>query len=303
MLEQRSESRVASISPVGLQSRISRRALKFGRLAAQKPLGAIAGVFLIIMILAAVFAELVAPYGPYEIDPRNGFLSPSATYLMGTDQIGRDHFSRIVFGARVSLQVGGLAVGIGMTIATLVGATSALVGGRTDAVIQRFSDALQTIPGIILAMALVSVLGPSTLNVMLAITVVIVPFNQRVVRGATLGIKENVYIEAARAVGASETRILFRHILPNVMATVIVLSSLVFGFAILIEAALSFLGLGTPPPTPSWGMMLSSDGRDFMERAPWLTIFPGLAITFAVLAFNLFGDALRDILDPRLRGT
>jgi ABC-type dipeptide/oligopeptide/nickel transport system permease subunit len=138
---------------------------------------------------------------------------------------------------------------------------------------------------------------------MLAITVVIVPFNQRVVRGATLGIKENVYIEAARAVGASETRILFRHILPNVMATVIVLSSLVFGFAILIEAALSFLGLGTPPPTPSWGMMLSSDGRDFMERAPWLTIFPGLAITFAVLAFNLFGDALRDILDPRLRGT
>ncbi|MBI2171718.1 MAG: ABC transporter permease [Chloroflexi bacterium] len=269
----------------------------------RRPLGAISAFFLLVMTFAAVFAEVIAPYGPYQINPIDSFVGPSRSHLFGTDQIGRDVFSRVVFGSRISLQVGIMAVGIGLTTASFVGILSGYIGGRFDTVMQRISDALQTIPGIVLAMALVSILQPSLTNVMFAISFVIIPFNQRVVRSAVLSIKENTYIEAARAIGASRTRIMFAHVLPNVVAPIIVLASILFGFAILTEAGLSFLGLGTPPPTPSWGMMLSGEGRQFMESAPWLSIFPGVAITLAVLAFNLFGDALRDALDPRLRGT
>jgi ABC-type dipeptide/oligopeptide/nickel transport system permease subunit len=271
--------------------------------ARRRPLGAVSAFFLLVMTVAAVFAEVVSPYGPYQINPIDSFVGPSWGHLFGTDQIGRDVFSRVVFGSRISLQVGIMAVGIGLTTASVVGILSGYIGGRFDTVVQRISDAVQTIPGIVLAMALVSILQPSLTNVMFAISIVIIPFNQRVVRSAVLSIKENTYVEAARAIGASRTRIMFAHILPNVVAPIIVLASVLFGFAILTEAGLSFLGLGTPPPTPSWGMMLSGEGRQFMESAPWLSIFPGLAITLAVLAFNLFGDALRDALDPRLRGT
>ncbi|MBI4312666.1 MAG: ABC transporter permease [Chloroflexi bacterium] len=289
--------------PLGWGQRLSdawKAVMTFSR---RKPLGAISGFFLILMAIAAVFAEVVAPYGAYQINPIDSFQGPSVRHFFGTDQIGRDVFSRVVFGSRISMEVGIIAVGIGLTVASFLGILSGYIGGKFDTIVQRISDALQTIPGIILAMALVSILQPSLTNVMFAISFVIIPFNQRVIRSAVLSVKENTYIEAARAIGAGQLRIMFGHVLPNVAAPIIVLASVLFGFAILTEASLSFLGLGTPPPTPSWGMMLSGEGRQFMESAPWLSIFPGLAITLAVLAFNLFGDALRDVLDPRLRGT
>ncbi len=270
--------------------------------ARRQPLGAASALFLIAMTLAAAFPALLTSGGPYAIHPLESFQSPSAHNLAGTDQIGRDVFTRLIYGARISLQVGIMTVGIGLTTASLLGILSGFVGGTFDTIVQRVSDALQTIPGIVLAMALVSLLQPSLTNVMFAISFVIIPFNQRVVRSAVLSIKENPYIEAAKVIGGGRMRIMLVHILPNVVAPIIVLASILFGFAILTEASLSFLGLGTPPPTPSWGMMLS-EGRQFTENAWWLSIFPGLAITLAVLAFNLFGDALRDVLDPRLRGS
>jgi peptide/nickel transport system permease protein len=282
--------------------RLTRAKVQIFRFAKSKPLGAISASYLVLMLLLAVFAGVVTPYGPYDINPVNSLNGPSLSHLMGTDQIGRDLLTRVLYGARISLQVGIMTVGIGLTIASCVGIASGFWGGILDKLIQRVSDALQTLPSIILAMALVSVLSPSLTNVMLAISFAIIPFNQRVVRGATLSVKENTYIDAARAIGAGQFRIMTFHILPNVLGPIIVLASVLFGYAILVEAGLSFLGLGTPPPTPSWGRMLSGDGRQFMEVAPWLTIFPGLAITLAVMAFNLFGDALRDILDPRMRG-
>jgi peptide/nickel transport system permease protein len=272
------------------------------RFVREKPLGAVSGAYLILMIVLALGADIVTPYGPYDIAPLESLQGPSFSHLMGTDQIGRDVLTRVLHGSRISMQVGIMAVGIGLSIASFMGIASGFWGGAFDKVVQRFSDSLQTIPSIILAMAMVSILRPSLTNVMLAISFAIIPFNQRVVRGATLAVKENSYIDAARAIGAGQFRIMRHHILPNVMAPIIVLASVLFGYAILVEAGLSFLGLGTPPPQPSWGMMLSGDGRQFMEVAPWLTIFPGLAITLAVMAFNLFGDAIRDVLDPRLRG-
>ena len=207
-----------------------------------------------------------------------------------------------LYGARLSLWVGLLAVGIGTVSGTLIGLICGYWEGRVDLVLQRFMDALQTIPGLILALAIVSVLKPNTTNAMLAIAVVIIPGNSRIVRGAVLSAKQNPYVEAARALGCGHLRIIASHILPNVTAPILIIASIWLGNAIFIEASLSFLGLGTKPPNPSWGLMLSSTGRAFMEQAPWLAIFPGLAISLAVLGFNLFGDTLRDIWDPKLRG-
>jgi peptide/nickel transport system permease protein len=220
------------------------------------------------------------------------FASPIVTH---------DVFSRIIHGSRISLWVGLLAVGIGTVAGMVIGLASGYWEGPLDLVLQRVMDAIQAIPGLILALAIVSVLRPSTTNAMLAIAMVIVPGNSRIVRGAVLSAKQNRYVEAAQAMGCRHPRIIAQRILPNVTAPILIIASIWLGNAILIEASLSFLGVGTQPPTPSWGLMLSSTGRAFMEQAPWLAVFPGLAISLTVLAFNLFGDTLRDAWDPKLR--
>jgi peptide/nickel transport system permease protein len=268
----------------------------------RKPLGVGSASIILLIVFAAIFANVLAPYDPLFTHPEIRLAPPSWQHPFGTDDIGRDVFSRIIYGARISLWVGLLAVGIGTVAGTIIGLICGYWEGRLDLILQRFMDALMAIPGLILALAIVSVLTPNTTNAMLAIAVVIIPGNSRIVRGAVLSAKQNPYVEAARALGCGHLRIIASHILPNVTAPILIIASIWLGNAIFIEAALSFLGLGTQPPTPSWGLMLSSTGRAFMEQAPWLAIFPGLAISLAVLGFNLFGDTLRDIWDPKLRG-
>ena len=267
----------------------------------RKPLGAVSAALLTVIVLMAIFADVIAPYDPLETHPEIRLSPPSRAHPFGTDDIGRDVLSRIIHGARISLWVGLLAVGIGTAAGMLIGLVCGYWEGRLDLIMQRLMDAIQAIPGLVLALAIVSVLKPSTTNAMLAIAIVIIPGNSRIVRGAVLSTKQNRYVEAAEALGCRQLHILALHILPNVTAPILIIASIWFGNAILIEATLSFLGLGTQPPTPSWGLMLSSTGRAFMEQAPWLAIFPGLAISLAVLAFNLFGDTLRDAWDPKLR--
>jgi len=277
------------------------RARTLWRALKRKPLGLASASVLLVLVLTAIFADVLAPYDPLAAQPEIRLAPPSRAHLFGTDDIGRDVFSRIIHGARISLWVGLLAVGIGTFAGMIIGLTCGYWEGRLDMMLQRLMDAIQSIPGLMLALAIVSVLKPSTTNAMLAIAVVIIPGNSRIVRGAVLSAKQNRYVEAAEALGCRQPRILVTHILPNVTAPILIIASIWLGNAILIEATLSFLGLGTQPPTPSWGLMLSSTGRAFMEQAPWLAIFPGLAISLAVLGFNLFGDTLRDAWDPKLR--
>ena len=267
----------------------------------RKPLGAASALLVAVIVLTAVFADVLAPYDPIEADPGIRLSPPSKAHPFGTDDIGRDVLSRIIYGCRISMWVGLLAVGIGTAVGMVIGLVCGYWEGRIDMILQRFMDAVQAIPGLVLALAIVSVLKPSTTNAMIAIAMVIIPGNSRIVRGAVLSAKQNRYVEAAQAIGCQHPRILLSHILPNVTAPILVIASIWLGNAILIEATLSFLGVGTQPPTPSWGLMLSSTGRAFMEQAPWLAVFPGLAISLAVLGFNLFGDTLRDAWDPKLR--
>ena len=266
-----------------------------------KPLGAASGVLILVIVLTAIFANVLAPYDPLDADPTIRLARPSTAHPFGTDDIGRDVLSRIIYGARISLWVGLLAVGIGTAAGMVIGLACGYWEGRLDMLLQRVMDAVQAIPGLVLALAIVSILKPSTTNAMLAIAIVIIPGNSRIVRGAVLSAKQNRYVEAAEAIGCRQPRIVLTHILPNVTAPILVIASIWLGNAILIEATLSFLGVGTQPPTPSWGLMLSSTGRAFMEQAPWLAVFPGLAISLSVLGFNLFGDTLRDDWDPKLR--
>jgi peptide/nickel transport system permease protein len=267
----------------------------------RKPLGMASAAVILVIVLTAIFADVLAPYDPLSAQPEIRLAPPSRDHPFGTDDIGRDVFSRIIYGSRISLWVGLLAVGIGTLCGMIIGLACGYWEGQLDLALQRIMDAIQAIPGLILALAIVSVLTPNTTNAMLAIAMVIIPGNSRIVRGAVLAAKQNRYVEAAEAIGCRQPRILITHILPNVTAPILIIASIWLGNAILIEASLSFLGVGTQPPTPSWGLMLSSTGRAFMEQAPWLAIFPGLAISLAVLAFNLFGDTLRDAWDPRLR--
>jgi peptide/nickel transport system permease protein len=267
----------------------------------RKPLGMASAVLLIALVLTAIFADVLAPYDPLDARPEIRLQAPSRAHPFGTDDIGRDVLSRVVYGARISLWVGLLAVGIGTMAGMIIGLACGYWEGRLDIVLQRVMDAIQAIPGLVLALAIVSVLRPSTTNAMLAIAIVIIPGNSRIVRGAVLSAKQNRYVEAAQALGCRQLKIVLTHILPNVTAPILVIASIWLGNAILIEASLSFLGLGTQPPIPSWGLMLSSTGRAFMEQAPWLAIFPGMAISLAVFGFNLFGDTLRDAWDPKLR--
>jgi len=269
----------------------------------RQPLGAASAALIALIVLTAIFADVLSPYDPLETRPEIRLAQPSWEHPFGTDDIGRDVFSRIIHGSRISLWVGLLAVGIGTAAGMVIGLLCGYCEGRLDLIFQRVMDAIQAIPALVLALAIVSVLKPSTTNAMIAIAIVIIPGNSRIVRGAVMSAKQNRYVEAAQAIGCQHPRIILSHILPNVTAPILIIASIWLGNAILIEATLSFLGVGTQPPTPSWGLMLSSTGRAFMEQAPWLAIFPGLAISLAVLGFNLFGDTLRDAWDPRLRNT
>jgi peptide/nickel transport system permease protein len=275
-------------------------------LARRKPLGAVSAVILVGLIAVAILAPVLAPYDPYQFNLNERGLPirlryPDQQFLFGTDAHGRDVFSRIIYGARVSLLVGFCSVLLGTCAGTLIGLVSGYWEGKTDQGLQRGVDTLMAFPGIVLALAVLSVLGQSLLNIILVIALVIAPGSSRIVRGTVLSLKQNAYVDAARAAGATSWRIIFLHILPNVFAPVLIIASVWLGNAIVIEAALSFLGLGTPPPTPTWGGMLGGEGRRSLETAPYLAIFPGLAISIVVLAFNMLGDALRDIFDPRLR--
>jgi peptide/nickel transport system permease protein len=266
-----------------------------------KPLGAVGGSVILLMVLTAIFANVLAPYDAYEINQGLQFKPPSLEHWLGTDEFGRDILTRLIYGARIALFIGLTAAFIGATAGAMLGVISAYLGGKADLILQRFMDIMLAFPLLILALAIVSVLGRSIPNVVLAIAIPIIPRTTRIVRSSALSIKEHVYVEAARAVGSSHLWVILRHIIPNVMAPYLIMLTAQFGNAILVEASLSFLGLGTAEPTPSWGLMLSGSAPSYAEKAPWVAIFPGLAISLAVFGFNLFGDSLRDALDPKLR--
>ena len=268
----------------------------------KKPLGALGAFLLFSFILVAIFAPWLAIHDPDLNNYRARVKPPSAEHWFGTDNFGRDIYSRVVYGARISMHVGILATLIGTSIGALTGLFSGFLGGRVDQVVQRIADVMFTIPGLVLAMAIVTMLGPSMLNVVIAISIPRIPDTNRVIRSAVLSAKESLYVDAAHAVGCANWRIMLQHILPNVTAPYIVIASAGLSGAILAEASLSFLGMGVPPPAPSWGRMLSTEGMRFFETAIWMAIFPGLFISAAVFGANLFGDALRDVLDPKLRG-
>ena len=263
--------------------------------------GAVLGLIIIILIgLAAIFAPFVATHSPVEAVFQESLLSPSAGHLMGTDVLGRDIYSRIIYGARISLRLGFVSVAIAAFFGTILGLQSGYFGGWLDMVIMRIIDVMLAFPGLLLAMGIVAALGFSLTNAMIAVGVSAIPGYTRVVRGSVLSIKESVYIDAARVVGGRDLHIMLRHVLPNTLAPVIVLSTLGVARAIITGAALSFLGLGAQPPTPEWGAMLNH-GREWLRQGWWITTFPGLAIMITVLSINMLGDGLRDALDPRLR--
>ena len=272
------------------------------RFARRKPLGALGAAIVAALLVMALFAERLAPYDYDETIRGARMKPPSAAHWLGTDNLSRDMWSRIVYGARVSVTVGVATVGLAVLLATAVGVSSGYFGGAYDLVVQRVVDAWLSFPYLVIVLSVMAVLGPGLLNVVLSLAVIIAAVNSRVIRGATIGVTQTTYVEAARAVGCGHARIIVRHILPNVAATVIILATIGLGTAILAESALSFLGFGVPPPYPAWGAMLSGSGRTYMFRAPWMAIWPGVAISLAVFGFNMLGDALRDVLDPRLRG-
>ena len=268
----------------------------------KKPLGAAGGVLMLVMFVTAVFAEVLQTHDPIATDAAYTLGPPTAEHRFGTDHLGRDIYSRIVHGARVSLIVGLASTLLGSVLGGIVGLLSGYAGGKTDLVTQRALDILQGLPLLVLALVMSASLGPSVQNVIIAISIPIVPRAARVIRSSVLSIREMQYVEAARALGVRHARIAFRHILPNTMGPFIVLCTAQLGSAILVEATLSFLGLGVPEPYPSWGRMLSVSAAEYAQKAPHLVLFPGIAISLAVFGSNLLGDALRDTLDPRLRG-
>jgi peptide/nickel transport system permease protein len=262
--------------------------------------GVVGFVVLVIVVLLALFAAQVAPYSPTRQDFRVERQAPNPQHLLGTDEFGRDILSRVIWGAQASLQAGAVAASIALVVGLVLGMLAAFYGGRTDNLIMRFMDVLLAFPYILLAIAVVAILGPGLRNSMIAIGIVYIPYYARIVRGSVLSVRARDYVEAARALGAADQRIIWQHVLPNTLAPVIVQTTLNVGTAIIDTAGLSFLGLGTQPPTPDWGNMLAA-GRSYVIDSPWIATFPGLAILVTVLAFNLMGDALRDAFDPRLR--
>ena len=274
---------------------------RFAHLARRFPLGAAGAVIMTLFVLAAALADLLAPYSPFTTNAALSLARPTAAHLFGSDVMGRDILSRILHGARISLAVGLFATLIGGLGGVTIGIASGYIGGWFDLLVQRLTDILQALPVLVLALVTAAALGPSLPNTIIAISIPLIPYVARVIRANTLALRELAFIEAAEATGMSRWRIALRHILPNTLAPLIVISTAQLGSTILTEASLSFLGLGVPEPHPSWGRMLSESAAEYMRTAPWLVIFPGLAISLAVFGTNMLGDALRDILDPRQR--
>jgi peptide/nickel transport system permease protein len=274
----------------------------FIRLVREKPMGLVGAIIVLIMFLTGIFANFIAPHGYNDYIAGHFLKAPTLDFPFGTDNAGRDIFSRVIYGARVSMIVGLAGSVLDVLVATLVGSLSGFIGGKFDIVVQRFVDAFMCFPGLMLLITLMSLMGTGMTQVIIVLGLVWGIGGSRVVRGAVIAVKENVYVEASRAIGGSTIKTIFRHILPNILAPIIVLFTTAVGGLVLAEASLSFLGYGIPPPTPSWGGMLSTSGRTYMLMAPWMVIWPGLALTVAVFGINMFGDALRDLLDPRLRG-
>ena len=294
------QSEIITRPTIGVASRVEPGlGVSMGRAARRHPIGALGAAIVLLVILMALFAPAVATHDP-AAQASKRLLPPSADHFMGTDELGRDVFSRVVFAARTSLYVGLLSVSLAIVLGVTAGVLAGYIGGRFDSVMVGIMDVIFAFPTLVLAIVITGLLGPSLTNAMLAIGVVYSPTFARVARGSVLSVKNEAYIEAAHVVGGRQGHIILRHVLPNIMAPLVVLATLSLSLAILAEAGLSFLGLGTQPPDAAWGLMLSQ-GRKFMELAPGLAIFPGLAIMITVLAFNFLGDGLRDALDPRLR--
>jgi peptide/nickel transport system permease protein len=267
----------------------------------KQPLGAFGACIVLGILLMGILASFIAPHDPEHIAFEHMLQPPNLEYLLGTDQFGRDILTRLMYGSRTALFVGFTAAFTGSTIGLVLGVTSAYIGGVFDLIMQRVIDIFQAFPLIIMALAIVSIFGPSVQNVIIAITIPFIPDCSRVVRSTALALREIPYIDAARASGFSNTRIVLRHMVPNVMAPYLIMLTTFVGHAILLEASLSYLGLGVQEPTPSWGLMLQGGAEEYAESAPWVAIWPGIAISLAVFGFNMFGDAVRDVLDPKLR--
>jgi peptide/nickel transport system permease protein len=289
----------AELARAGANITTRRQALLY--LAKRYPLGAVGALIMVLFVLTALFANVISPFDPTATNARASLAIPSIVHWLGADFMGRDVLSRIIGGARISLAVGIGAVSLGCLVGIPVGLLSGYFGGWFDLIVQRVIDILQSLPLLVLALVMAAALGPSLRNTIIAIAIPLVPSIARIVRSNTLALREMPFVEAARAIGLSETWIAVRHVLPNTLAPLIVLATAQFGSAILVEASLSFLGLGVPEPYPSWGRMLSESAAEYIRTAPWLVIYPGVAISLAVFGANLLGDALRDMLDPRLR--
>jgi peptide/nickel transport system permease protein len=274
-----------------------------GRLFREKPLGAIGGVVFLLFLFCGVFADLLAPYGMNQINPVNRLKAPSWAFPFGTDNLGRDMLSRCLYGAQLSVIIGFCAAGLATLVSVVLGIVTGYIGGKVDLITQRFVDAWQSFPDLIVLIVVVSVVGPGMPQIIVTLGLLLGIAGSRIIRSAVVSVRENMYVHAAQSIGASTPRILLRHILPNVLPPIIVLFTTRVGVVILAESALSFLGLGVPPPAPTWGGMLSGSGRTFMFQGPWLALAPGLCLTIVVYATNMFGDALRDIFDPRMRGS
>ncbi len=273
------------------------------RLVREKPLGAFGALICVVFVFCGLFADLLAPYGMNQIMPLHRMKPPSAQFWLGTDNLGRDIFSRILYGAQLSVIIGFAAAGLATVVSILIGVTSGYLGGRFDMVVQRFVDAWMSFPDLIILIVVVSVVGPGMPQVIVILGLLYGIAGSRIIRGAVVSVREHSYVHAAQSIGAGTIFILWRHILPNVMAPVIVLFTTRVGAVILAESGLSFLGLGVPPPAPTWGGMLTGSARSYMYLAPWLAIAPGVCLTIVVYGINVFGDALRDLLDPRMRGS
>lgn len=274
----------------------------FIRLVREKPLGTVCALIVLLFSLVGIFAESLAPWGYNELHPKDFLQPPSVRYWLGTDNLGRDLLSRIIYGARISMLVGVIGSSLSVVISSIIGLTSGYLGGKFDLVVQRFVDAWLCFPGLILLILMISLTGPGLWQVVFVMGISGGIGGARAVRGAVIAIKENAYLEAARTFGCPKMKMIMRHILPNVMAPLIVLLTTRMPGIMISEASLSFLGLGIPPPMPTWGGMLSGSALGYMQIAPWMAIWPGLALSIVVYSMNMFGDALRDLLDPRLRG-
>ncbi|MBR2819234.1 MAG: ABC transporter permease [Reyranella sp.] len=272
------------------------------RLFRDKPLGAAGAVICVIFLFCGLFADLLAPYGYNQIDPINRLKPPSLQFPFGTDNLGRDMFSRVLYGAQLSVIIGFCGAALATVVSVVIGVLTGYLGGKFDVVVQRMVDAWMSFPDLVILIVVVSVLGPGMWQVIVVLGFLYGIGGSRIIRGAVVSVREHTYVHAAQSVGAATARVLVFHVLPNVMPTVIVLFTMRVGAVILVESGLSFLGLGIPPPAPSWGGMLTGSGRTFMYLAPWLALAPGICLTLVVYGINVFGDALRDLLDPRLRG-